>query len=138
MLLEKVGRLELEIWKSTPGFEPTGVDVDDRSDGKNSAILRTCLEIRETDPSLDSGMYWIDPDGQGVGDGAIYVFCDMTLGKSTTKRWPKYKYLKIDVTVGTQDRHLFHTTANHRQMWDIAPILDVIPGQSTTMHPLDK
>ena len=101
MLLEKVGRLELEIWKSNPGFEPTGVDVDDRSDGKNSAILRTCLEIRETDPSLDSGMYWIDPDGQGVGDGAIYVFCDMTLGKSTTERWRKYKYLKNDVTVGT-------------------------------------
>jgi hypothetical protein len=26
-------------------------------------------------------MYWIDPDGQGVGDGAIYVYCDMTSGK---------------------------------------------------------
>lgn len=82
ILLEKVGRLELEIWKSSPRFETTSSGVvDDRSDAKN-AILRTCLEIRETDPSLDSGMYWIDPDGQGVGDGAIYVFCDMTSGKT--------------------------------------------------------
>jgi thiamine kinase-like enzyme len=25
-------------------------------------------------------MYWIDPDGQGVGDDAIFVHCDMTTG----------------------------------------------------------
>lgn len=81
MLSEKVGRLELEIWKSASRLETTNVDADDRSALKN-AILRTCLEIHETDPSLNSGMYWIDPDGIGVGDGAIYVYCDMTSGKA--------------------------------------------------------
>ncbi|XP_046643658.1 uncharacterized protein LOC124328873 isoform X2 [Daphnia pulicaria] len=82
MLSEKVGRLELEIWKSASRLETTNVDADDRSALKN-AILRTCLEIHETDPSLNSGMYWIDPDGIGVGDGAIYVYCDMTSGSTS-------------------------------------------------------
>lgn len=25
-------------------------------------------------------MYWIDPDGQGIGDNPISVYCDMTTG----------------------------------------------------------
>ncbi|KAK4011383.1 hypothetical protein OUZ56_020497 [Daphnia magna] len=28
-------------------------------------------------------MYWIDPDGQGVGDDPIYVFCNMTTGSTS-------------------------------------------------------
>jgi hypothetical protein len=48
--------------------------------GKMSEILRTCRELRAADPSLPSGMQWIDPDGQGVGDDPIYVYCDMTSG----------------------------------------------------------
>ena len=45
-----------------------------------SDMRRTCSEIKSANPNLNSGMYWIDPDGQGVGDDAIYVQCDMTLG----------------------------------------------------------
>ena len=44
------------------------------------AIHRTCHEARVANPSLPSGIYWIDPDGQGVGDGPINVFCDMASG----------------------------------------------------------
>ncbi len=51
--------------------------------GRN-AIPRTCREARLADPSLDSGMHWIDPDGQGVGDDPIYVHCDMTTGTTDT------------------------------------------------------
>lgn len=50
---------------------------------KNSArasLLRTCRESRMADPTLTSGMYWIDPDGVGVGDEPIYVFCNMDTG----------------------------------------------------------
>ncbi|KZS14837.1 Contactin associated protein 1-like protein [Daphnia magna] len=47
------------------------------------SILRTCQEIRAAIPSLSSGMYWIDPDGQGVGDDPIYVYCNMTTGSSS-------------------------------------------------------
>jgi hypothetical protein len=49
-----------------------------------SAIQRTCREAHLADPSLDSGMHWIDPDGQGVGDDPIYVHCDMTTGTTDT------------------------------------------------------
>ena len=46
----------------------------------NNVILRTCREIKAADPLANSGMYWIDPDGQGVGDDPIYVHCNMTSG----------------------------------------------------------
>ena len=46
-----------------------------------SGTPRTCRELRAIDPSLSSGMHWIDPDGQGVGDDSIYVYCDMTSGQ---------------------------------------------------------
>ena len=48
---------------------------------QRNAIFRTCRELHLDDPSLNSGMYWIDPDGQGLGDDPIYVQCDMTTGK---------------------------------------------------------
>jgi hypothetical protein len=51
-----------------------------QSSGK-SGIPRTCRELRAANPSLASGMQWIDPDGQGNGDDPIYVFCDMSTGK---------------------------------------------------------
>ncbi len=50
-----------------------------QSSGK-SGIPRTCQELRAADPSLPSGMQWIDPDGQGVGDDPINVYCNMTTG----------------------------------------------------------
>jgi hypothetical protein len=45
-----------------------------------SGIPRTCRELRADNPSLPSGMHWIDPDGQGVGDDPIYVYCNMASG----------------------------------------------------------
>ena len=43
---------------------------------------KTCDTIRQSDPSKESGMYWIDPDGQGQGDGPIYVYCNMSTGQA--------------------------------------------------------
>ncbi|XP_057373213.1 uncharacterized protein LOC130694064 [Daphnia carinata] len=68
-LEEKVTKLEFALHVANP------------SAGKIS-ISRTCGETRSADPSLSSGMYWIDPDGQGVGDDPIYVFCNMTTGST--------------------------------------------------------
>lgn len=45
-----------------------------------NVIRRTCHETRAANASLISGMYWIDPDGQGVGDDPIQVYCNMTTG----------------------------------------------------------
>jgi hypothetical protein len=78
-LEEKVGRLEQEL--------RSGKETIQRllAAGNNNTP-RTCHEIHDNDPSLASGMYWIDPDGQGVGDAPISVFCDMSTGKKNTKR----------------------------------------------------
>ena len=38
---------------------------------------KTCDTILQSDPSMESGMYWIDPDGQGQGDRPIYVYFNM-------------------------------------------------------------
>ncbi|XP_046458942.1 uncharacterized protein LOC124205541 isoform X1 [Daphnia pulex] len=57
-------------------------EISIRSNGK-SGIPRTCRGLQATDPSLPSGMHWIDPDGQGVGDDPIYVYCDMTSGSTS-------------------------------------------------------
>ncbi len=59
---------------------PVNNKIAIRSTGR-SGIPRTCRELRATDPSLSSGMHWIDPDGQDVGDDPIYVYCDMTSGE---------------------------------------------------------
>ena len=57
-----------------------------QSRGK-SGTARTCRELLMTNPSLPSGMQWIDPDGQGVGDDPIYAYCDMTSGTRYTRKF---------------------------------------------------
>ncbi len=59
---------------------PVKKEISVRSIGR-SGIPRTCRELQAIDPSTSSGMHWIDPDGQGVGDDPIYVYCDMTSGQ---------------------------------------------------------
>ena len=49
--------------------------------GKMSGIPRTCRELKAINPSFASGMQWIDPDGQGIGDDPIYVYCDWSTGR---------------------------------------------------------
>ena len=63
----------------------SSIDVEDvleRMSLKKTILdPKTYLEARTSDPSLESGMYLIDPDGQGRGDDPIYVYCNMTVGK---------------------------------------------------------
>ncbi len=63
------------------------------SSGK-SGIPRTCREFRAANPSIASGMQWIDPDGQGIGDDPIYVYCDMSTGK--LRHFKIYFFLKLN------------------------------------------
>jgi hypothetical protein len=56
-------------WKSSPNNGETAI----RSAGK-SGTPRTCRELHATDPSLPSGMQWIDQDGQGLSNDPIYTF----------------------------------------------------------------
>lgn len=69
-----MAQLELVLMKNEPNSNSVSRSVEKK------AVPRTCREGRANDPSLPSGMYWIDPDGQGVGDDPIYVNCDMIKG----------------------------------------------------------
>jgi uncharacterized coiled-coil protein SlyX len=69
---------------------PYNIPTITRSSVK-SGNPRTCKEIHSNDPSSPSGMYWIDPDGQGVGDDSIYVHCDMTTGTAPANNTKLYK-----------------------------------------------
>ncbi len=44
-------------------------------------LPRSCFEIKATNPSAQSGVYSIDPDGQIGGDPSIQVYCDMATRK---------------------------------------------------------
>jgi hypothetical protein len=45
-----------------------------------AVAARSCEELRRSNETVESGMYWIDPDGHGTGDAPIYVSCNMTTG----------------------------------------------------------
>ena len=47
---------------------------------KSYSMPRSCAEARSADPTLQSGNYYVDPDGTNVGDEPIYVYCDMQTG----------------------------------------------------------
>lgn len=84
ILAEKVARLELDLHNEREINSRLAKKIDNAIETKSAArssIPRTCREARLADPSLTSGMHWIDPDGQGVGDDPIYVYCNTTTGK---------------------------------------------------------
>ena len=54
--------------------------AEEQSNRQTIAIHRTCHAALKADSSLQSGMYWIDPDGKEVGDDPIHVYCNMTTG----------------------------------------------------------
>ena len=97
--------------------------------GKSVSFPRTCRELRASDPTVTSGMHWIDPDGQGIGDDPIYVYCDMTKGIYYLIDIME-SYYKSFVHFVVQVQLPFCTTANRRWTSATAPILDVIPVSS--------
>ncbi len=94
ILAAKVSRLEemMEIKVQQQEILPTKNTFNSGNEEK-SAILRTCHETRAAEPLSISGMYWVDPDGQGVGDDPIYVYCNMTTGILLTHLEKKKKNL---------------------------------------------
>ena len=74
----KNAELETKVQLQAPGSN--NCETINKLTAKLNGIPRTCQDLRAADPSLPSGMHWIDPDGQSVGDSPIYVYCDMTTG----------------------------------------------------------
>jgi hypothetical protein len=93
----------------------------------------------EGDPTFGnrkSGMYWIDPDAQGVGDAPIYINCDMqtgSIGKLIIKIRPTSLLFHFLLIFTSQERHQSALmTPNRRWTSAIASIPDTIPGPSIT------
>ena len=62
-----------------------GTDCDDTKSsigvctgGTQATAGRTCQTVRATNPTLATGLYWIDPDNDGNKTNAFQVYCDMT------------------------------------------------------------
>ncbi|XP_057373185.1 uncharacterized protein LOC130694057 isoform X2 [Daphnia carinata] len=90
----KVGQLEAKIEKQDSllavlekGHEPLKDNVAINRPRRQIATRRTCQEIMDTNTSYPSGMYWIDPDGQGIGDPPIRVHCDMQVAEANGDNW---------------------------------------------------
>ncbi len=114
-MAKEVAQLQLDLRNEREINSRLAKKNDNAIETKSAArgsIPRTCREVRLADPSLISGMHWIDPDGQGVGDDPIYVYCNTTTGKKGIVRALKKKIQKNYFAM--QDRHLFYTTAKGR------------------------
>ncbi|KZS14822.1 Contactin associated protein 1-like protein [Daphnia magna] len=99
----KVSRLEAKVKKQDSivavlkkGHKPFTDNVDINRHRRHNATLRTCHEIHAANPSYASGMYWIDPDGQGIGDPPIHVHCDMVAKKNS-----RMKIIAEEIQPGT-------------------------------------
>lgn len=63
-------------------------DKIDKQTGEKHSPARTCEELHSSKPELDSGEYWIDPNG-GEKRDAILVFCDMPKKATCIKPQPQ-------------------------------------------------
>jgi len=62
----------------------TQLSNDNKNDVAGSGrdfLPRSCYEIKATNPSAQSGLYFIDPDGQINGDDPVQAYCDMDTSK---------------------------------------------------------
>jgi hypothetical protein len=84
VLLTKVNELETAVqeheeYSSSLSRQDEGQETENV--WTKSEFYRTCADLRATDLSIPSGMRWIDPDGQGVGENPIHVYCNMSTGE---------------------------------------------------------
>ncbi|EFX72232.1 contactin associated protein-like protein [Daphnia pulex] len=85
-LLMKVNELETAVqeheeYSSSLSRQDEGQETENV--WTKSEFYRTCADLRATDLSIPSGMRWIDPDGQGVGENPIHVYCNMSTGSTS-------------------------------------------------------
>ena len=74
----KNAELEIKVQLQAPGSN--NCETITQLTAKLNGIPRTCQDLRAADPSLPSGMYSIDPDGQNYGHAPLSVYCNMTSG----------------------------------------------------------
>jgi len=73
--------------------------------GNKDFLPRSCYELKATNPTAQSGLYFIDPDGQINGDDPVQAYCDMDTSiihrKSYYILMLFYIYIMCDENIGT-------------------------------------
>ena len=57
-------------------------------------LPRSCFELKATNPTAQSGVYSIDPDGQIGADPSILVYCDMATRNYSILSFKYLTYIK--------------------------------------------
>ena len=72
--IDQLKKKNLELEEKNNQLIQAGAKEDD----VREFLPRSCFELKATNPSAQSGVYFIDPDGQIGADQPIQVYCDMT------------------------------------------------------------
>ncbi len=113
-LIKKNEELEDKLESYIAKGNPT-LDSNDHSRMKNAVsaantagnkdfLPRSCYELKATSPTAQSGLYFIDPDGQINGDDPVQAYCDMDTSMIHKKLLNCIAVLEIfnyDETIGT-------------------------------------
>ncbi len=101
------------------------------------ALAASCKELHEADPQAPSGVYSIDPDGEG-GEDPFDAYCEMeandggwTLVLKADGRNPTFGYFEglwTDNSLLNQDAVDFDHTEAKLQGWNALPFDDVMVG----------
>jgi hypothetical protein len=78
-----------------------GNDVIHRPLGTKEVPARSCKHLAKANPTFDSGLYYIDPNGGKISD-AVQVYCDMekqqTCVEPTKKEYPLSRYFNESIS----------------------------------------
>ena len=113
-LLHICNGVEFDLVETLPG----GV-------GSKGKPAKSCKEILSLDKGAKSGLYWLDPDGEGAG-GKFPVYCDMAIsgggwvlvmqiqsGQSTTFGYGSGHWTNATTTTDTPPTELSSTNAKY-------------------------
>lgn len=63
------------------------LSLDELPANKEYSIPRSCYELKAIDPNAQTGIHYIDPDGQINAEEPMQVFCDMTTSNNYTNHF---------------------------------------------------
>ena len=78
--IDQLKKINVELEEKNLQLTPAGTaeEISDDDVTSRNVLPRSCFEVKAMNPTAQSGMHYIDPDGRIDGDPPISVYCDMT------------------------------------------------------------